>query len=243
MTLVMMGVGTQKKRRVRGTVIYFPQHTSDSPTGRCVMRPSILAFVLCVTVCGGTAQASSIGVFADAAASDCDITISAPAQFTFYVFALLGGDVAGICGLRRADYRLTGVPADWFTIAVPSPAGSAEGNILVGGGSIDFSGCLAGPIVLLHTVVGFATTTALNFQIRPAARIDVTDACSPTTRPTLTVCDQDVTRLCVFQSELFVNAPFPCGHDKPVEAPVAGGTCLVAIESQTWGGVKQLYDD
>jgi hypothetical protein len=205
------------------------------------MRRSVLAFALCATVfCSAGHAASGIGVFADANASDCNITIPANTVFDMYVVAFLGGDVAATCGIRRADLRITGIPAGWFWNVIPNPGGSTAGHILEAGGSIEFPGCQPGPLVGLYRLNGFATSAPTNVRIRAEARTDVGTDCVPATLPWLTACDQDATRICAVQSELVVNGP--CAP-KPVVTPAAGVTCLVAIEGQTWGTVKRLYGD
>jgi len=89
-----------------------------------------------------------LGLFADADGSRCNIPATPATLGEFFVLAT--GDMR--CGLAGAEFRIAGLPGDWFTIVEPGPAVSAViGQPLQDGCNIGLSSCpTTSPVVLLR---------------------------------------------------------------------------------------------
>jgi subtilase family serine protease len=133
-----------------------------------------------------------IGVYADLNATQTTVTFSIGVPRTLYVVATLDGQTAG--GLTTAEFRITGLPADWAVFVAPNPAA----NVVLGDpfrrigdihrALIAFPGCQVNEgRVLLYTAIVIA-----NSQIPPTDL--VVEAGDPPTNPAfasplLTRCD------------------------------------------------------
>ena len=181
-----------------------------------------LVMALCLTA--GSANASSIGVFFAADASDCDGTAVPFTPFTTYVIAILGGDAA-VGGITGAEFRLDGIDPSWFNTVTPSPASNVSiGNPITGGVNLAFPSCQGGSLVLLYTIqsVALAAVSPRTLQIdRHTNPPNPNFSC-----PLVTLCDAEFTKLCV-----------------PGGSAALNETCGLPVQPATWSQVKGLYDN
>jgi hypothetical protein len=173
----------------------------------------------------GPASASSIGIFFAADASDCDATHASFSSLEMYVIALLSGDAA-VDGITGAEFRLDGVPSDWFHSVTYNPAASVSlGNPLTGGCNIGFPTCQPGPMVLLYTINSFATTSVSNLTYHIDRHTNPTNPFFQC--PLLVLCDVPVySKICVTGGTAFVN----------------GGSCTVGVKPASWSQIKSMYE-
>ena len=172
------------------------------------------------------AQASSIGVYFDAAGTDCDTQVQPFVGFNTYILANLYADAAA-SGLTGAEFRVTGVDPAWFSTISGNPAAPIQfGNPLQTGCNIAFSQCQTGTgqVVLLYTVsiITLAPVPATTLRVLP--RSPPSNSRFPC--PLVTLCDAPAfSILCVSGGEAFIN----------------GGTCAVSVSRTTWTAMKSLY--
>jgi hypothetical protein len=196
----------------------------------------------------------SIGVWADAAGTQCCITAAAPT--TVHVLARLENATAG--GITGAEFRIRMSPAPgsgWFLIWSINPAAqnTSIGNPIDDtpddlsdpkGMNLAFPTCQPDPPSL--GVVSLGTITMINAG-GPPLTLEVRQKTPPANpnipAPLLVLCD----------SPVFTTVPVTIlqtenGGNEPI-AFVArvNGTCdpascgVVAVEEQTWSGVKGLF--
>jgi hypothetical protein len=182
--------------------------------------------VVALFVATGAARASSIGVFFDAAGTDCDAQIPENSAFTIYVIAILSGDAAA-AGVTGAEYQLLGADPAWLTMVTPNPTATfVIGSPIDGvGANIGWPSCQtpATGTLLLHTITGFSPGATSPRTLRVVPRF-CAHACYYC--PLVTLCDIEFTKLCVSGGEAFVNRPTPCN---------------VAVQPSTWTQVRALY--
>lgn len=168
----------------------------------------------------------TIGVYFDAAGTQCSGTIPAGESGKVYVVAHLDGPTAA--GIAGAEFSFDGMPNAWEAYSVPDPQILAIGDPFTDGVAMGFV-CRTnqeGPVVL-YTVVVFAHEDVADvmFEIqqrKPALSMPC---------PLLLACDEPVfTKYCVESVPCFVNARAPSPCDVPL-----------AVEASSWSGVKALY--
>ena len=193
-------------------------------------RCCILVVLTVACLAANPASSSHIGVYFDAAASDCDLGVF-PGPVTWYIFAVLGEDAAG-AGILGFEFRQIGTPAGWFINWIPNPALCdlcLPQDPTVGVG-LHFFTCQPGPAVLLFTASGFATTSP------PTTCLSILPHSTPAnpafTCPLVTLCDAPTyTSLCV------------PGTSGVINGNCAIVSCTIAVEDRTWTGVKKLYQN
>lgn len=196
---------------------------------RCALLLTALALSgLLVTPAG--ASGSSIGVFFDPDATDCDISVAPLSTFNVYVSAILGADAAG-AGISGAEFRVDGL-TQWVTAVAPNPAASLSlGDPTAGWCAIAFPTCMGGEesrgAVLLYTITCLTT-----FPVSPVTATVMhhalpCDSCFPCRwAPCVTLCDDPVfTTVLVSGGQALIN----------------NGACTVGVQPSAWGRVKSLY--
>ena len=173
------------------------------------------------------ASAQSIGIFGDASAATCNITLdpSVNPQTTIYLYALLG-NVPGISGV---EFRLDGLPSLSIPISFNLPSGAFSLCNVLDGIFVVLPPCQApGP----SGVVLIGTVTLISFV--PVGEHTLSILADPTPSqpafscPQIQYCDDPAyTRLCVPGGQAFINS---------------STDCTVAVQAMTWSKIKQLYD-
>ncbi len=168
-----------------------------------------------------------IGVYFDAAGTQCSGTIRPGAPNTIYILAkaAAGDRVSG------AEFRFAGLPASWSVYPVPNPAVISIGNPFTIGVNIA-SGlqCNAGgaQVFLLYTVLVLAADNVDDVRFELVQR-DVPS--NPSFHcPLITGCDVPFyTMHCVRTDPCFVNAvkQTPCK--------------TTGVETVSWSAVRGLY--
>jgi hypothetical protein len=157
---------------------------------------SCIALVASLVLAAPPAGAGSdgrIGVYADLTATQTQVTFSIGVARTLYVVATLDGQTAD--GVTGAEFRITGLPADWLVFATPNPAA----NIVLGnpfreqGGvhraNLAFQSCQSNAErrVLLYTALVVAQSTVPPGELRVEGGLPPGNASFPT--QLLTRCD------------------------------------------------------
>jgi hypothetical protein len=193
------------------------------------MKVRVIASLVMALCLAGSASASSIGVFFDTGATDCDTAIPQNSGFTIYIIAILGGD-AGSNGMTGAEYRMVGNDPGWFANYTPGPGSNlALGTPIDGvGANVAWPSCQnpGNGMLLLGTISGFSPAPPLERTLRVQPRNPPTNLLFNC--PLVTLCDAEFTKLCVAGGEAFVNRP--------------GVTCTVGVEPSSWTKVKGLYN-
>jgi hypothetical protein len=196
----------------------------------------IASLVMAACLAAGSANASSIGAFFTADASDCDF--QTPNFFTLHVIAILGGDAAA-AGISGAELRVTGLedqaPAPtWFVSVTPNPAANVViGNPTTAGGGVNlgFPSCQApmGGRVSLFTVSVFANGPPVLGERTFAVLRHTVPTNANFQCPLVTLCDPPTfTKVCVPGGEAFLNR--------------GEGTCTVGVQQTSWSQVKSLFN-
>ena len=112
------------------------------------------------------ARAQTLGVFADANGTDCDLTVPRFSPSTLYVLALLGGPAAE--GIQGAEFRIDGVPPTWFATWFGPIGCDFCTNPLQGGTNVAWPSCATGTggAVLIGTIQLFPVDLRENVYIR-----------------------------------------------------------------------------
>jgi hypothetical protein len=201
-------------------------------------------------------QNGLIGVYGDAAGTNCCIDIPSGNAATLHVFATTSG--ASSAGISGAEFRIevsppaTGAffiwasnPAANITLGNPIDNTDAAGDL--SGVNIAFPTCqkqagLAGDRIELGTITAIGVTGEHTLFVKKhnhpsnptlaAALLVLCDAPAFTAVP-LTLKDGD--------PALYGQEPYV--FTSPINsATCSGGTCgFVAVKSQTWSGLKDLY--
>jgi len=174
------------------------------------------------------ASPTSIGVFFDTDATDCDTSVLPYWPFNVYVSAVLGTDVAG-SGIRGATFSVDGL-ADIVRSITPNPAAF----IAVGdpatpyGCDILFSVCMTGEgprrVVPLYTIECFSTESISPRTVSVQRTSRPCDACCRFA-PCVMLCDAVLTLVSVRGSQALIN----------------NGSCTVGVQASTWTTVKSLF--
>jgi len=195
-----------------------------------------------------------IGVFGDAAGTNCCITTGAGSQ-TLYVIAVTdGGTSQGITG---AEFRIEMSPPAPGAVLIWTPSSSANislGNPIDNSASLpDNSGCnvsfatcqkqagLAGDHITLGTILVFNVTGEHAMLVKRHNR---------PTNPNLmsalaTICDAPnftAVPLTLLEGDPWLQGTEAIVFRTPINSATCAGTCgVVAVESQTWTTVKDMY--
>jgi hypothetical protein len=171
-----------------------------------------------VVEAGPVELGGTIGVYADAAASNC-VLPSAPGWQRAYVCARMGG-----VQLQGAVFRVGGFPSSWRVVARPAGvAGYSEGDPLGAG-------------VRLRTLVecprsptGNVVLFEVDYEVPEAAAPVVLEVFAAqgaaSNRPLVTICGNQ--ELCVRTARAFI------GGD--------AADCVVAVQPLTWTQVRTIY--
>ncbi len=190
------------------------------------MKLRAIALALAVSFAASAASAASIGVYFDAAGTDCDYTVTALyTPVNLWVIANLAGGADG--GMTGAEFSIHNWPSAWFANITANPAASAVlGNVWTGA-NIAFPSCQPGTagMVLLYTVGGFAATSV------GETYLTVLPHSTPSNPffvcPLLVLCDAPVyTKVCVSGGVAILN----------------GRACTVGVAPTSWSTVKGLYN-
>jgi hypothetical protein len=176
-----------------------------------------------------TADASptTIGVFFDAAATDCDTIVAPLSAFNVYVSAVLGTDAAA-SGITAAAFRVDGL-AGIVSSVTPNPAAPwVIGNPTTQGCLIAFPSCMTGSgprsTVPLYTITCSVGETASPRTLTVSYVLDVFG--DPPWLPYVDLCDDpNYTRLYVSGGQAFIN----------------NGSCTVALQPRAWSSMKSLF--
>jgi hypothetical protein len=157
--------------------------------------------------------------------------IAAGVPATLYVLARTTG--AAACGITGAEFKIVGLPPEWYVNISAAPEAITLGTPLGSVGcNIAFPTChwvRAAPVVL-YTFGIYPTTTEVNRAVQMVAR-------TPSTNPDfdcplVTLCDApQFTMVCSGAADARIN-------------PLPGAVCndvAVNVEPRTWAGVKGLY--
>jgi hypothetical protein len=170
-----------------------------------------------------------LGVFFDAAATDCDGVLPAFTNSTLYVCLILGGQAAG--GITGAEFRIDGFPASgWFATWQPPPGCDlpcALGAPHLGGAHVAWPTCQQGTngVVLVgrYSIVVVADAGPLQLFVRGhSIPANPEFAC-----PNVFLCDAQFTQVCVAGGETMIGGTLPCP--------------TVRVSPSSWSGVKELY--
>jgi hypothetical protein len=191
----------------------------------------IVAILLILAMSASTASAQSIGVYADPLGTDCNLVIPYPGPpVALYVV----GNLDGIWteGVTSAKFRIAGLPAGWGTSITPDPSSNVVLGSLFGDGvAIAYPICFDTSPVVLFTVVVTPTSDAQNVNLSVETSLQFPN------------CGLDGGN-CGLPCPMFCGC---IGFDTPclcAETPVArinGPHCVVALEPNAWGRVKNLY--
>ena len=180
-------------------------------------RSVLIAFVIVCSASMAFAQAGSIGVFADAGATDCNIVDGASLVTVFFVHVNTTGATASQWMLD-----LGGLP--WTHLGDIMQAPTVIGTS-VGGISLGYGGCRQAPYLMGQAnFFGSSAPACSRIQIvadplAPTGGIEGVDCLLPPDGP---------------------NKNIPTGGTAIVNS---NGECLcnVPVEESTWGGIKALY--
>lgn len=191
-------------------------------------RAHALASAALVVLLAQVAVASptTIGVFFDAEATDCDASVAPFSTFNVYANAILGTD-AGASGITGAEFRVDGL-AGIVSSFTPNPAATwSLGDPTSSGSIIAFPACMTGSgprnAVLLYTI-----TCSVGQTTSPRT---VTVSYHRTTtgepfEPLVTLCDHPQ----------YTSLDVPGG-----QALINNGSCTVALKPTTWSIVKSIF--
>jgi hypothetical protein len=192
--------------------------------------PGVLAVLVASIAVSALASPTTIGVFFDAAATDCDTSVDPFMPFTVYVSAVLGTDAAAE-GITQAEFRVDGLTGIVLSVTPTPAADVALGNPTVGGGLVAFASCMAGQglrhIVLLYTIVCSAPSPVLPRSVAVDRHpVPVDCWCPCRWGPCVGLCDYPV----------FTSMVVSGGH-----ALINNGSCTVGLQSTAWSAVKLLW--
>ena len=194
------------------------------------MRPAHVACVvmfLAVFADAAVGAATSVGVFFDADATDCDHAVELFTPFSVYVVATLGADAAAD-GITGARFRVDGL-SDIVRSVTPNAAASVLlGDPTGGDGAIAFGSCTSGQgpqnAVLLYTIVCSPLASVSPRVVAVRRSLTPCDACH-LFAPVVTFCDANYTGLYVAGGEARINS----------------GACTVSTHPVAWSAVKSMF--
>jgi hypothetical protein len=190
----------------------------------------------CALIAAPAVQAGdgSIGVYLDAAGTQCEGTVSPGTPVVGSIYANLAG--ATTTGITGAEFRIDpSNSSNYFFSFSEAPGCFLVGNPMLGGANLAFNSCQTGPRVQLGTLTILETTHTADATLTVRQRTEptnVTFSC-----PLFTQCDSPAfTAVCLTppNSDLF----------RATMNPSAGvnNTCLpVAVEQTSWSTIKAMY--
>jgi hypothetical protein len=188
-----------------------------------------LAVALGVSLLASRAAAEArIGVYFDAAGTQCMGTIEAGHAATVYIVAKVGPGEDLPAG---AEFRFVGLPSAWTAFPVPNPGGFSLGDPFAQGGSIGGAWPCeapgAGTTLVLYTVLIVASEAVNDVRLELLAR-------NPPSNPNfpcalVVLCPFPFDKRCVETDPCFVNVttPGPCATTAAVPA--------------TWTAVRSFF--
>ena len=189
---------------------------------------TILATTFLISILWGTpthGSPSSIGVFFDADATDCDATVTQYMPFTVWAYALLGTDAAA-AGITGAEFRIDGLEDLVWSVAPNPEAFVSVGNPCQGGCNIAFPNCMMGSgsrrSVLLYTILCIPFNPVSPRTVRVERHTTPDDQ---HIAPILKLCD-------VFFTAMFVTGG---------EARINNGPCTVGVDPAAWSTIKSMF--
>ena len=179
----------------------------------------MLLFVVCIASASmAFAQAGSIGVYPDVAASSCNIVEGTPGLLNVYVVQTMAASTG-------VEFRAA-LPACWSGASALSWTanwGVNIGSAHLDGASTTYGSCENGTI-LVGTIGVFSQTPGVG-----------------------TCCDYPVTPHALSGNLVSVSCSFVAEPLNPVTTKVnADATCpcdVLPVEHSTWGGVKAIYSN
>lgn len=137
---------------------------------------------------------------------------------------VVGSAVPGPEEIHSGEFRISGIPSLWQSVATPASYVFALGDPFGGGISFGLLEQQSQPCIPIFTVTLTATTQEIDvvLSVEPRDPPTVFDCvvlglCNP-------LCD---TALCVDGGKLFINS---------------FDNCLVSVQEMTWSALKSLYD-
>jgi hypothetical protein len=190
-------------------------------------RLACIAIFLAALADSRVVAATSIGVFFDSDATDCDQAVEAFTPFNVYVIGTLGADAAA-GGITGARFSVDGL-SDIVRSVTPNAAASvAIGDPTGGDGAIAFASCMSGlgsqNAVLLYTIVCLPLAPVSPRVVSVRRSQSPCDACH-LFAPVVYICDANYTGLYVAGGEARINS----------------GACTVSTRPVTWSTVKSMF--
>jgi len=221
-----------------------------------MLRSSLFA-VLALVLIGTTAMAETpsngyIGVFGDAAGTDCCVTLNASGNGKLSVFMVTGGSTSA--GITGAEFKITveppapdaiihWSPAPSATVSVGNPIDNGSG----GGNLVTFKACqtqtgLAGDKIALGALHVINLTGEHKLVVRKHdAPVNSAFNC-----PSVLLCDGPVfTQVCLTlkDGDPALGGEEAAAFVSAVNSPDCAGTScgFVSTEDKTWSSVKGLF--
>jgi len=199
-----------------------------------------LAVALATALSPADTHAQFIGVFADPAASSCDLSLTPLLPDYVYIVATLGP--LACSGVQGAEFRIEGLPVGWVAAPTSDPPvpSALIGDPFSEGVHLAYPACMTAEsgVVLLLTVLVIPTTPVTDLELNVIAHS--TPSMPEFPCPLVRLCDAPTyTPLCVQGWASVINREFLpwCCQDA-----CAFSTCPpVAVAPATWSGVKSLY--
>jgi hypothetical protein len=186
------------------------------------------AVIIASLTMSAAAAPTSIGVFFNPDATDCDASVVPNWPVNLYVSAVLGTDAAGP-GITGATFRVDGL-AGIVRSVTPNPAAfvSLGDPATPYGCDIAFPACMTGEgqqrVVLLYTIECFSSQPIPPRTVSVQRTSRACDACCRFA-PCVTLCDAVYTYVYVPGGQALIN----------------NGSCTVAVQAATWSAVKSLF--
>ena len=191
------------------------------------MRKRAISTLVAGCLLGGTAVANdgSIGVFFDAGCATCSQTATLGTPFTMYVNATSAGRTSH--GILGAQFRIDGMPADWFRYITPNPHVSLmRGDPFGGFGCVTaFDSCVVSSQGCLNLFTVFVLPTSARENVRLEVHKDVSIWEPPWDLPLVYLCGPVLWSVNVNAGTAILNGP----------------PCTVSATPTAWSRVKALY--
>jgi hypothetical protein len=191
------------------------------------MRAIALAVLLGFQASLSLGSPTSIGVFFDAEATDCDMAAEPFTPFNVYLTAILGSDAAS-AGIIDASFRVDGLFDIQWSVT-PNPAADLSLGTPTNGAYIAFP-CMQGAgaqhTVLLYTVLCIPQAPVSPRVVRVEPHVQPCDGYWCRNGPSVALCDAPIfTRMLVQKGRARINS----------------GPCTVGVQPESWARVKSLY--
>lgn len=173
------------------------------------------------------APPGTIGVYFDAAGTQCSRSVTPFGVFDLYVIAKTSGITD--CGFTGAEFRILGLPSGWYASVAEAPAVVYFGEPFAGGVNVAFPTCQQSGNVLFYRFSVLPTTAASDLVLQVTGRNPPLNPSFPW--PLLTLCNvPGYTKTRVDGLAAYVN---------PTHAPICDAT--VSVQPTTWSRMKQLF--